>query len=315
MNLLRLLNPTAEPTCKIIFTRSCTANGNTYQVGDEASFNAHTAADLISSGAGYDPSASNAAEIRAKHLESLLPPPVIPAELPEDWETLPAIFTDWHNLNASFQALATRQEQIWDILLPRMRRYTLDPDTRSIENQPWNTRNLALQGLAGGFNIGTIPDAHHREVSHLTDSYHRAEKACDDWKQSNSDELFRLRILCGDTVQKLHGDLCESIPALHQTGLDIFSLRIKALGLSDRKTSELYSGSADALKFSSFDQPSLMNLRLAYYEKGVGARCFIDSTVPTIVCVLRGFEQLLAKVNTATKEAKSELARASKAAA
>ena len=316
MNPLRkLLNPTAAPTRTIIFTRSCSAGGKGWQPGDKGSFSERVAADLIGSGAGYDPTAADTAEITAKQLDELLPAPVAPEALPESWESLPAPFAEYHKLNAAYRALRKREDSIWNVLLPRIQGYMVDADVRSIEILPGHTRRTVLGAFAGRVQVGTPDERETSEQNFLKDAYTRALKACTDWKDANGDEAFRTRILCGDTVQDVHEKLCTSIRELHETGLEIFTLRIAMLGLSGRKVTELYSGSADAEKYSCFNSPSIPHMRLAYYEEGVGGRSYCDHPVTTLVSYYRKFSGSLEEVTATLAQAKKELAKATKISA
>ena len=313
MNPLRkLLNPTAAPTRTIIFTRSCSAGGKGWQPGDKGSFSERVAADLIGSGASYDPTAADTAEITAKQLDELLPAPVAPEALPESWESLPAPFAEYHKLNAAYRALRKREDSIWNVLLPRIQGYMVDADVRSIEILPGHTRRTVLGAFAGRVQVGTPDERETSEQNFLKDAYTRSEKACTDWKEANGDEAFRTRILCGDTVQDVHEKLCTSIRELHETGLEIFGRRIAGLGLSGRKVTELYSGSADAEKYSCFDIPSVPGRKLAYYEEGVGGRSYLDHPMTTLVSYYRKFTGSLDEVTATLKKAKAELAKATK---
>ena len=313
--LQKLLNPKAAPTREIIFTRNCAASGKSWKKGDKATLSEKVAGELIAAEAAYDPTAIPTAQAKAKQLDELLPPPVTAEELPEAWESLPAPFTTYHRLNAAYQALGKRQDAIWDILLPRIQGYMVDADVRSIEILPGHTRRTVLGAFAGRVQVGTPDERETSEQNFLKDAYTRALKACTDWKDANGDEAFRTRILCGDTVQDVHEKLCTSIRELHETGLEIFTLRIAMLGLSGRKVTELYSGSADAEKYSCFNSPSIPHMRLAYYEEGVGGRSYCDHPVTTLVSYYRKFSGSLEEVTATLAQAKKELAKATKISA
>ena len=313
MNVLQqLLNPKAAPTREIIFTRNSSAGGRGWKKGDKATLSEKVAGELIAAEAAYDPTAIPTAQAKAKQLDELLPPPVTPEELPENYKDLPAPFTAYHLLNAAYQALGKRRDAIWDILLPRIQGYMVDADVRSIEILPSNTRRTVLGAYAGRVQVGTPDERETSEQNFLKDAYTRSEKACTDWKEANGDEAFRTRILCGDTVQDVHEKLCTSIRELHETGLEIFGRRIAGLGLSGRKVTELYSGSADAEKYSCFDIPSVPGRKLAYYEEGVGGRSYLDHPMTTLVSYYRKFTGSLDEVTATLKKAKAELAKATK---
>ena len=191
----------------------------------------------------------------------------------------------------------------------------VDADVRSIEILPSNTRRTVLGAFAGRVHVGTPSENDTRDQNFLKDAYTRAETACKDWEEANNDEAFRVRILCGDTVQEVHGKLCVAIGELHKTGFEIFSLRVSELGLSGQKVTELYSGSADAEKYSCFDMPGLTGMKLAYYEENVGGRSYCDLPVNALVSYYRKFSGSLDEVSATLKKAKSELAKATKVSA
>ena len=313
--LQKLLNPKAAPTREIIFTRNCAASGKSWKRGDKATLSEKVAGELIACEAAYDPTAIPTAQAKAKQLDELLPPPVTPEELPESYKDLPAPFTAYHKLNAAFQALGKRQDAIWDVLLPRIKGYVIDADVRSMVALPRITRDVVLGAYAGRVHVGAPDERETREEHFLKDSYHRAEKACKDWEEANNDEAFRTRILCGDTVKEVHEKLCVAIGGLHKTGLEIFSLRISGLGLSGQKVTELYSGSADAEKYSCFDMPSLNNMKLAYYEENVGGRSYCDLPVNALVSRYNSFSKNLDEVSATLKQAEAELSKTQKSAA
>ena len=312
--LLKLLNPKSESTRPILFTRTCTADGKTWQAGETGNFSDKTARDLIAADAGYDPSARDANKKRLKNLNKLLPAEIPAEPLPESWEKLPKSFSDWWKLHAAYQSLAKYHDALWDVLLSKMQMYMMVLNISGVEGQSMKNREVILQGLAAGFSIGNPPPEHVAQVEFLKGAYLDAEKECDDWMQSNKNEMIHKRILCGDEVQDLLEKLKTDVAETHALGMQLFSLRIATLGLSGRKVSELYAGSELALRYSSFDIPSLPALKLAYYENGVGARSYIDRPVQTIECLYRSLTAQAAEVSAALKAAKAELAKAQKVA-
>ena len=313
--LHKLLAPAPAITRKIVFTRPSLADGKDYAEGDEGTFGEATAARLIASDAGYDPNAEDAASQRTKHLNQLLPPPISPEAIPEAWKALPAPFAAWWKLNAEYEALAARRDAIWEPLLSRMRSYVLQGDFRSIASQPKELKRRIMANLSGGFHIGEIPEEHAREIRYLKDAYQRAEQACRDWQEQNGTALMHQKILCGDHLQAQHGNLCKSIRELHAIALETFAHRVGALGLTDWKIRELFSGSSLAQEIAEFQEPTLQDLRLAYYDSTSGARHYIDQSVPAMAGTIRGFEKFSDRVTAATKKTKAELEKTRKAAA
>lgn len=112
MNALKkLFRPDLEKI-EIPVLKSCMIGGAPYSAGDTVKVTRAQLADLVAAEAAHDPAAAAVVERKRAVDEAVLPPPVTPAPMPEEWSQLPQCFADWWKLNGQLRALETRRDQI-----------------------------------------------------------------------------------------------------------------------------------------------------------------------------------------------------------
>lgn len=317
MNILqKILNPKPETRVELVMLRPCFVAGVSYETGDIAVFSERVARELVAQGSASNREADARALERQKELEALLPPPVEKREMPESWQSLPESFAAWWELNESRRALTERRDFIESSLLKKSMRYVADPNLRALENAITDPiqRQQALAAVGVAMHVGEIPQQHIADCRFLRDALERATRACDDWNTEHGEQITVAAFKCSEFAQAEHGTLCRDIRELHAIGREIFASRISALGLSGAKVAELFNGSADAVRFAAIQEPSLQDLKLAFYDDS-GPTYYIARGVDVMASLTFAWRETAAEVTRLTKLAKGELKKAAAVAA
>jgi len=311
-----LLNPTAEKLVEVSITRNCSIGGTPYEIGETIRVSESTARKLIHEDAAEDLAADGIAAEKRRKLEGLLPPPIEPRPAPDEWKPLPACFSSWWILNEKKRVLIRRADDIEEVMMEKLMRFTPQPDMSSLQNVPNAAHRSALiQGIALSLHVGDIPESYQSECRFLKDVNARAQKAVSDWKEANHSNLIRLNIECSDAVFFAHGELNRACRELSDTALAIFRARLAPLGLSEMKICELFSGSADAQKYHSV-APRLQNVKMLWFhDSGRDQKSYIDFPVSALAQFFEQWTERNKELSALLKVAKAELAKALKVAA
>jgi hypothetical protein len=314
MNLLqRLISPASAETVEVELTRNCFISGNSYAAGDRVQVSRKIADELAAGGAALDRAADAAEVAERDRLAALIPPAVQPQPLPDSWKDLPPAFHDLHAMEEAASALVERRSQIWDKLMATMGRYRalgegLNNWKGTYAKADIGTRRK-LDKVIAGLHIGHLPEAHLAEVRHLKDAYQRSEQAVRDWQADNGDRWKAANFHASQHVMKKHGEVCKAVRELHALGREIFAVRLSALGLDQSKIDELFRCSADAMKYAAIEPPTLGDIKLAWADAS-GPMYYLAMPPSTMVYFLRGWEATAAEVDRLTKQARTELKKA-----
>ena len=310
-----LLSPTKETFITVVFTEAVFVAGQAYQAGDSAMLTEKQAAEVIASGAGYDPDAKGTSEAELARLNALVPAPVEPRALPESWASLPTCFTDWWTMNEQARTLIVRRDRIEAELIGRVKNGVADIE-HDLRGVPAGQRDQVLASAIGALvRIGPPDVAKLREVRHLEDAFQRAATAVEAWREANAAKLFVHKLACSDHLQSVHGETCRAIRELHELGREIFGQRVAALGLSEARVDDLFRGSADAVKYSNLPRPTLDDMVVGWSKGNGETRLYCDKSPEAMVDLVGEWKHLAGEVARLTKQARSELAKATKAAA
>lgn len=304
MNLKNLFRPAPTPIT-LIFERSCFVGGEHYEVGESASFDPKTAREIIGSGAAADPEADAAAVAKTASLAALLPPPVEPEPIPENFAELPSCFADWWKLNAARNALQSRRDAIEERLMQWYVKRS--PEfSRALNSLPPHESARLFRTF--NFEINNELPAELEKQRYLKDAMARADRNLADWNADNLTALLKSQLECSTFTQVEHGQLCRSIKELHAKGMELFSIRLSALGLHQSQVERLYTGSTDYQKYGTIAVPTLQDLKLAWSEPGQDPVCYIAQSPRTLASVIAGYSATIDKVNELTRQADKELA-------
>lgn len=306
-NLKKLFNPTAEPVVSVRITRNVLVSGRHLQDGDEVDLPASTARQLAYEGAAVELGTDAALHARRTSLAALLPPPGEPRPVPAEWELLPKCFADWWNLNEAGLLLIQRREAIEETIIKKIGSKVL-PSLRGVETLPTHYQKKLIGTI--NFGVGAPSEEMTEAERYLKDALRRATEAVDDWQESNGEELLRLRLLCSDHTQLVHGELVREIRALHRLAFALFETRISALGLSRLHVERLYIGSADHHRFAAIEEPALQDLRLAWVSENGQPHHYIDRSPRTLAQLCRDWSASTAAVRELAKDATTELSKA-----
>ena len=301
---------------KLKFTRPAHVGGVCHEAGSVGTFSESEAAQLLAAGCCFDPTAADTAEARMQRLNAMLPPPFEPQPLPESWRKLPKCFAVWWETNEQLQCLHRRHMAIEAKLLELVSRHVYTPGNLDLGGNiadPFQ-RSRALQAAFASFKVGGIDPEEAETIRHLKDANHRAELAVRDWRESPAQsELLKAKFECSAHCIEAHGRVSHFVRELAEVGRQIFAERVSALGLSDWKIRELFSGSADAVKFV-FPEPSLTNLKLGWYQPDVGPVYYLETPVPVLIGIVERWEADAARFQKLLAEGEKELSKAQKAA-
>jgi hypothetical protein len=181
------------------------------------------------------------------------PPRPSPTPAPDAWRDLPKSFTQWHELNDRFRCL---------------RQHLRDIDATRVRLFGSAINFAALRGGASAIGMQYVEaknPQHNPQVIHHHIDFNCPKTIHNDQRltaahDAASDELERLTEKSEVTVQKLFLEcgnhrirnseaLQAVIDELGQIGLEIFRLRVSALGLSERHINSLFMGSADHIAY------------------------------------------------------------------
>jgi len=311
-----LFHPEAEKHQEVVFISNSFVAGIAYEAGEVAIIPHGIARDLCNRGICSNREQDALDIARQKRLEALLPEPGQARPLPDGWEKLPQCFGDWWQLNERGLLVIRRARAIEERTLEKIMRFTHEPDLSSLRNVPSDAHRSALiSSIAAGLHIGDLPAEYQSECRYLKDANVRAQQAVSDWKEANHSNLIRLNIECSDAVFSAHGELNRTCRDLSDTALAIFRARLAPLGLSEMKTCELFSGSADAQKYHSV-APGLQNVKMLWFhDSGRDQKSYIDFPVSALAQFFEQWTERNRQLSALLKTAKGELARALKVAA
>lgn len=316
MNLLKkLVNPKSAKKLAVELSRNCFINGVSHAAGEILELSEREAREIVASGGGVDLSADEAATLESARLNSLLPPPVEPQPLPESWKSFPASFHELWQLEQAAEALVARRGLIWERLLVTMKQHPALGESLANFGASYKLADSAtrskLRDAVANVYVGRPSESHLRAVKFLKDAYERAEQAVRDWNFSNGERWQVAKYHASQHLLERHGATCKGIRELHALGREIFAERIKALGLSESKISELFRGSSDAVRFASIEPPTLDDLRLAFADES-GPSYYVEKSPANMVQLLQTWAATEAEVVRLTVEAKKELVRVRK---
>jgi hypothetical protein len=319
MNIKKLFGFTEEKPVRVEITQTCfiSDGGKTIQAmeGESLDVSPTTARQLVANGQARNPEAIAAAVVTAEHNAKLLPPAPIPAPLPAGWDKLPACFSQWHELDQQGMILIRRRDSIEKTLIDIIKPHVLWSDIykSGIDQVPHHLKNEMLKMPLGK----SITEQDLENQRYLRDKHQRAADDVRKWHASNNERLFKLRIDCSDEVMQAHAKLARTAREIAQAGFDLFALRVSALGLASYKVNNLYSGSADFVKYENAAQPeTLQDVRQLWnLDSGKDQRHYIDHEPRTLAGMLQRFAAKQSQFDKLQKEAIAELARATKAAA
>lgn len=317
MNALqKLFRPASKTqTREITLSDSISIAGHHHDSGEIVRVDAATAEMLIADGSAFDPQAQAAGKAKAIQLEGTLPPPIEQQPIPEAWASLPPSFREWWKLDQQRNALVVRRDAILARLVKVRSPWILDVDFSSLKTSAPQHAESMVQRLAGSVTLGETPPDTLREIRFLEDALQRAGAAVEAWSEANRDNYVRFKIDCGDHVQAQCELVGRSVVNLHDLAFALFQTRVAALGLAESHNRRLFGGSADALKYSQIQPPTLDELVLGWQEEGQDPRTILEKPVPVMAYLLAGYAATAAQVEELTKQADKELATARKVTA
>lgn len=315
ISIRNLLNPKAVKLVTLTLTRDMLIDGVPRFAGDVLELSARTAEKVVGSGGAIDQAGRDEAIEKQAKLDEMLPPPQIPEDMPLNWKSLPPSFEKWHSLNQAGTVLLRRANLIEEKLMELAGRYTIKSDLSSVSRMPNSAQKSKLiAGIVSALHIGELPKEHIESLRHLTDSFQRATTAFSEWQQAYGEKLLVHKIECSDHVFTIHGELSRTCRSLSECGFEIFKTRIAALGLSEHKAKELYSGSADSMKYSApAVAPDLQDIRLLWHlDSGKDQKFILEKPVTSLARMLEDFSIRNGELLALLKMAKQELAKAQK---
>ena len=305
--------PTGK-TAEVLITRNCRItlpNGEATDglEGETYTLTAAEARDLVNCQAARIIGEEEAQAARVASLASLLPPPREVEALPAGWDKLPPAFATWHKLNGQALAVNGRAEDIEAALSARRSKRTVTNFNGISQLSPENSAKV-FSGIAVGIDLFTEEMA--AEERYMSDALQRAKQAANDWYDLSREALFASRVGCSDACILVHGELSRTCRQLAETGKEIFSTRIAALGLHSNHIERLLTGSADSIRYIDPAQPpTLQDLRQLWWESnGADQRFFISQSVFALAQSFTQWTQRNAELTKLLATARAELKKA-----
>lgn len=310
----RIFRPApAEPTVEAEILRDVIAAGVAYNAGSVVNIAESVARALVASDAARVPAFEARALTTRQQREKLLPPPYEKRPLREGWEKLPPCFAAWWQLNEDGLSYLRRRDAIEDTLISRVRVLAL-PDLKHIDRVPREHRARIL--LSVKYSDAPATEDEQAVQAYLRDALRRAADSFDEWNQQHGEKLLSLQIACGDEVLRAHGQLARTARELAQAGFDIFSERVRALGLAEFRVRELYRCGAD---FQKYEEPAhvsnLDDVRFAGFSASGEPRAYLEKPTFRLAELFASITARDAELQKLLKQAQGELAKARKVAA
>lgn len=313
-----LLNP-KPPTRRTVTLLSAVAiGGRHYEPGASVTIPEKEADSLIADGTASDPQGQAAAGEKLAALAAKLPAPRPVQPIPDYWKSLPDCFATWWNLNEAAVGLIWRRDEIQRHIVKLLTRNTMGAKMNhdlksSLGNIPAGaSKDILIAGVAAAIEVGKRDPDYLAEIRYFEDAYYRAAAAVDDFREKHGDKYTVAKLECGDFLQAEHLKTCESIAEAKGIARELFSTRIADLGLAEREVSRLFSGSADYLKVSQFQPPTLEDLRVAWSEGDGRTKLFVDRSPATMADILQSWEKLREAADATKKQINQELSRSQK---
>lgn len=311
-----ILNPQAEKQIELVILRNCSAGGESFEAGQTVVLGARRANELITADCATNQQAVADEAQRQTKLDALIPPPIEPKPLPSSFESLPAPFADWWNLNQSGLALIHRLGHIEEKLIAMTSKNVMSVSPSAFRGIPdGSARNSAIAASARTFIFEGIDEEEVAAVRHLEGARQRLSEDVASWQAANSDKLFSLHVSCSDCYLSESGQLARNCRDTHEVGRALFVFRIAALNLAPRKIDDLFSGSGDFVRYvQAAPIPAVQDLKMLWYlDGGKDSKSYCSTAVPGIADLLHGTRERQSQVDAILKQGKAELAKATKA--
>jgi hypothetical protein len=285
-----------------------TVPGQSYAVTLETARSMHPQDRIV-------PAWNEAARQQREASEVFLPDPVEPMPDPVGWDKLPECFLQWWRLNQRFFCLLRREENGVEMLNSQLK----SSGGLMISGVGPHPRNAAaftamMAAVAEG-TVGQNPNdlatlGRRRLQEFVNDLAEQRRRLMD----AEGENLTRLNLACSDYVIESHATLRRHTKEAANIALQIFSCRIAALGLSDLRVAQLFSGSADCVEYVH-SEPALQDLKLGWHESDGTTRHYIERPVPTLASLALQWDADAKRMETLVGKAKATLAKTQKAAA
>ena len=181
------------------------------------------------------------------------PPRPSPTPPPDAWRDLPKCFTQWHELNDRFRCL---RQHLRDIDATRVRLFGSAINFSALRGGATAIGMMFVEGRTPQENhqiLTTNLDFNNPKIIHndrcLTAAHEAATDELERLTEKSEVSLQKLYLECGNHRIRNSEALQAVIDELGEIGLEIFRLRVSALGLSDRHINNLFTGSADHLAY------------------------------------------------------------------
>ena len=238
-----------------------------------------------------------------------------PAPAPEAWKSLPECFRQFHDTEAE---IAAAREHI--VLIRAKRKELFGTDAIDFEGGEGTilAGEFSMRPRENGVSTLRPINLDDPTIQKLARFLRVAEATAKDYLarliETRSFPQQRIFLECGnhriDAAEELQGVIQE----LAETGYQIFSLRLQALGLADHQVRKLFSGSADFIRFASHAPAYVGGICWGGYDDGGTVRRYSDIPVESSAGHLLRDRERIAELKPLVKSARAELAKAEKAA-
>ena len=254
---------------------------------------------------------------RQADLEAMLPVLRPPLPAPTGWENLPECFTNWHVKADRVAVYQERYAAIEKMIFAQLNMQTgnvspisiLPGDLNFRQRQTALSRVLTSSSQVIGLGLEGL---NRRE--YLDQALHHAADELEDIATRSHDPIMVLFVQCSDLTIAAHGAMTKASGECKKIAFDLFSLRIKALGLADHQARRLFIGGADFVRYDlPADVPAMQDLRLGWSNGGSDPKFYLGIPVPIMAALYQKWLAEAARIGDLAVAAKKELFKASKA--
>ncbi len=239
-----------------------------------------------------------------------------PAPLPESWKGLPECFATYWQINEEFRVAGEHPDLIDGEFYRRfgMIVYPAFPGAGKVVGNSQIGSNKPGENFAYSVKVTDLEDpATQKIAAYLNKGRAVANDYLARLRETKYLDFQKAYLECGQVVMDGWAEWEVLTAELNDSAFDLFSLRIKPLGLAQAHVRRLYQGSADCLKYHR--QPnSLSGTRFAGQDASGQMRVYLDQPIQSMVGLHRMAVAGTSEAKALLVSVKKELATATKAA-